>query len=118
MKKLLTLLLVLVCSVGWCAGNTTETSGKSTIQTGPASFTNFVQLGELATPLKCATFLCYAPGVVGSYSSTVMGFSPTIYDSHAVMDISGGGESRLVLPKIPPDTSLTFGFLGGRYGLC
>ena len=45
MKKLLTLLLVMVCSVGWCAGTTVETSGKSTIQTGPASFTNFVQLG-------------------------------------------------------------------------
>lgn len=66
MKRLIiTLCFLVICSVGFAAGTTTETSGKSTIQTGPASFTNFVQFGADAPPLKIVTLPVSVPTTEG-----------------------------------------------------
>lgn len=114
MKKLLTLLLALVCSVGFAAGTTTETSGKSTIQTGPASFTNFVQLGDGCVPFKILYISGVASTTAGAVVSIPTGISENKIITISVAILSDAGGGLILRPSTLTNREFVVDVVGGN----
>lgn len=103
MKKLLTLLLVLVCSVSWGAGTTTEDKSGTNALYKNASFSERIQIGPNGTPMKSIIVASLTADAEGGQSEILTGIDNLLVVSWTI-NVRYGANAGGILPN---ETNLT-----------